>query len=319
MVTLPLGGPAIVAVTERSYHNAISQEIKLATRGSTPGENAIYVAFFTAADLPDGDGVAGNLLKQPGLGDEVVAREMEERFPGVAMTPSAVFVQNRYGPFSYAFGRGTGGEACLYAWQRLMPADSLFRPKSGHHHCLGQGGLMPVQHVAAAMDMDEQALRVPGWDGLGCDAVYRHAANRSLLDFDVQPLRHGRDLRRYAGTEGVRKLFPALRRRRRGVPAAAQRLGDDSLEFGTDRVGNRNRLRGLLARSQGRLRHSGGHYQDQGCSGECAGGLHKVHENLTLAVPCSHYSALGASLNWTIRPRKHARASLGGRSRTCWT
>jgi hypothetical protein len=58
------------------------------------------------------------------------------------------------------------------------------------------------------------------------------------------------------------------------------------------------------------LRHSGGHYQDKGRSGECAGGLHKVHEILTLAVPSSHYSALEASLNWTIRPRKHARDLL---------
>jgi hypothetical protein len=171
MVIPPLGGPAIVAVAERSYHNAISQEIKLATRGSTPGENAIYVAFFTAADLPDGDGVAGNLLKQPGLGDEVVAREMEERFPGVAMTPSAVFVQNRHGPFSYAFGRGTGGEACLYAWQRLMPADSLFRPKSGAVSIrirLCDPGATEASLLRVAYDYTINAsLARPGWNPIG--------------------------------------------------------------------------------------------------------------------------------------------------------
>ena len=131
MVVPPLGGPPIVAVTQRSYENAISQEIRLATRGATPGENAIYATFFTAADVVDSDGVEGNLLKMPAFEDETAMREIEERFPGVAMEPSAVFVQNKYGPFSYAFGRGVGGEACLYAWQKLARSDSIFLPKSG--------------------------------------------------------------------------------------------------------------------------------------------------------------------------------------------
>lgn len=131
MVALPPGSPPVVGVTQRSYENAVAQTISLATRGRTPGENAIQVAFFTAADLPDSTGVEGNLLKLPGIDDFAVAQEMEERLPGVAMAPSAVFVQNKYGPFGYAFGRGTGGEACLYAWQRIADGDSIFRPKSG--------------------------------------------------------------------------------------------------------------------------------------------------------------------------------------------
>lgn len=131
IVTPPPGGPAIVAVTQRSYDNAISQEIRLATRGATPGENAIYAAFFTSADVVDSEGVEGNLLKVPTLDDDAVSREMEERLPGVPMAPSTVFVQNKYGPFSYAFGRGARGEACLYAWQKLARGDSIFRPKSG--------------------------------------------------------------------------------------------------------------------------------------------------------------------------------------------
>lgn len=131
MVALPPGSPPVVGVTQRSYENAVAQTISLATRGRTPGENAIQVAFFTAADLPDSTGVEGNLLKLPGIDDFAVAQEMEERLPGVAMAPSAVFVQNKYGPFGYAFGRGTGGEACLYAWQRIADSDSIFRPKSG--------------------------------------------------------------------------------------------------------------------------------------------------------------------------------------------
>lgn len=131
LLALPPGGPAIVSVTQRNYDNAVSQIITLSTRGRTPGENAAYVAFLTAADLPEGDGVEGNQLKEPSIEDFALAREMEERLPGVAMVPSATFVQNRYGPFSYAFGRGAGGEACIYVWQRIMRGDSLWRPKSG--------------------------------------------------------------------------------------------------------------------------------------------------------------------------------------------
>lgn len=131
LIVLPPGGPPAIGVTQRSYENAVSQTISLATRGRTPGENTIQVAFFTAADLPDSTGVEGNLLKLPGIDDFAVAQDMEERLPGVAMAPSAVFVQNKYGPFSYAFGRGAGGEACLYAWQRIADGDSVFRPKSG--------------------------------------------------------------------------------------------------------------------------------------------------------------------------------------------
>lgn len=131
LIVPPPGSPRIVGVTQRNYDNAVAQTISLATRGRTPGENTIEVAFFTAADLPDSAGVEGNLLKLPGIEDFAVAKDMEERLPGVAMAPSAVFVQNKYGPFGYASGRGSDGEPCLYAWQRIADGDSIFRPKSG--------------------------------------------------------------------------------------------------------------------------------------------------------------------------------------------
>lgn len=131
MALPPPGSLPVTGVTQRRYDNAVSQVVSLATRGRTPGENAIYVSFLTAADLPDSMGVEGNLLREPAIDDDALGREMEERLPGVAMSPTAVFVQNKYGPFGYAFGRGTGGEACLYAWQRLANGDSIFRPRSG--------------------------------------------------------------------------------------------------------------------------------------------------------------------------------------------
>lgn len=131
LVMLPAGGPPIVNVTQRNYDNAIAQTIALATRGRMTGENMIDVAFLTAADVPEDTGVEGRLLSNPSIEDFAIAREMEERFPGVAMAPAAIYVQNRYGPFGYAFGRSSTGDGCLYAWQRIASGDSIFRPKSG--------------------------------------------------------------------------------------------------------------------------------------------------------------------------------------------
>lgn len=167
----PPGSIPIIGVTQRNYDNAVSQVISLATRGRTPGENAIDVAFFTAADLPDSAAVEGNLLKLPGIEDHDVARDMEERLPGVVMLPSAVFVQNKYGPFGYAFGRGIGGEACLYAWQRIADGDSLFRPRSGAvsvriRVCDPTATEATLLRLAYDYSLNA-SLRRPGWNPVG--------------------------------------------------------------------------------------------------------------------------------------------------------
>lgn len=167
----PPGSFPVTAVTQRSYDNAVSQVVSLATRGRTPGENAIHVAFLTAADLPDSDGVEGNLLREPAIDDFAIAQEMEERLPGVAMAPSAVFVQNKYGPFGYAFGRGAGGEACLYVWQRMANGDSILRPRSGVisvrirvcDPAATEGSLLRVAYGYAI----NASLRRPGWNPIG--------------------------------------------------------------------------------------------------------------------------------------------------------
>lgn len=167
----PPGSLPVTGVTQRSYDNAVSQVVSLATRGRTPGENAIHVAFLTAADLPDSMGVEGNLLREPSIDDFAIAQEMEEHLPGVAMAPAAVFVQNKFGPFGYAFGRGAGGEACLYAWQRMANGDSIFLPRSGvisvHIRVCD-----PVATEASLLRLAysysiNASLRRPGWNPIG--------------------------------------------------------------------------------------------------------------------------------------------------------
>lgn len=167
----PPGSFPVTGVTQRSYDNAVSQVVSMATRGRTPGENAIHVAFLTAADLPDADGVEGNLLREPAIDDFAIAREMEERLPGVAMAPSAVFVQNKYGPFGYAFGRGAHAEACLYVWQRMANGDSILRPRSGVisvriRVCDPAATEASLLRVAFSYAING-SLRRPGWNPIG--------------------------------------------------------------------------------------------------------------------------------------------------------
>lgn len=171
IMMLPPGGPPIVNVTQRSYENAVSQTIRLATRGRTPGENAIHAAFLTAADVPDSDGAEGRLLSLPSIEDFAIAREMEERLPGVAMMPSAAYVQNRYGPFGYAIGRGPAGDGCLYAWQRVASGDSIFRPRSGVisvrlRVCAPGASEAALLRLAYGFSVNA-SLRRPGWNPIG--------------------------------------------------------------------------------------------------------------------------------------------------------
>jgi len=171
LIVLGPGSLPTTGVTQRSYENAVSQVISLRTRGRTPGENTIHAAFLTAADLPDSTGVEGNLMKEPGIDDFSIAQEMEERLPGVAMAPSAVFVQNRYGPFGYAFGRSAAGDACIYVWQRMASGDSIFLPRSGVISVrirVCDPAATEASLLRLAYDYSLNAsLRRPGWNPIG--------------------------------------------------------------------------------------------------------------------------------------------------------
>jgi hypothetical protein len=112
------GGPAVIAVVERPYANAIRQEIALSSNGRTPGQNSFTVTAFGPTDS-----TISNQLPNPPLLMSDISREMIEAFPGVAMQPASAYVQNKYGPFGYAIGEAGGGELCFYGWQRLRAPD----------------------------------------------------------------------------------------------------------------------------------------------------------------------------------------------------
>ena len=58
---------------------------------------------------------------------------------------------------------------------------------------LGQPGLAAVEHVAAAMHVDQHAVAVLGRDRLRRDDEGPHAVDRRLLDLHLQPLSQARE------------------------------------------------------------------------------------------------------------------------------
>jgi hypothetical protein len=116
----PPGGPAIVSVVERKHGDDVEQTISLSTSSSVVGQNFLKVQFL---------GVSGS---SPGLGstpyemisEGAISREMAAAVPGVRLARSATFVQNSYGPFSYASARSRAGDTCIYAWQQIRAGRS---------------------------------------------------------------------------------------------------------------------------------------------------------------------------------------------------
>lgn len=115
------GGPAITGVIERHYANALQQEIALSTSAHSPGQNMLRIQLFGPVDRK----AAGQTELRAGfLPPSNIGAEMRQLFPGVRMSRSPYYVQNRYGPFGYAVGRTSSGDTCLYAWQRLTSTGS---------------------------------------------------------------------------------------------------------------------------------------------------------------------------------------------------
>lgn len=114
------GGPAVVNIVERRFHNATQQDIFLFTSASTPGQNVLRVQLFG----PVGSQFEGTQsLGYSSIRATEIAKEMRRELPGIALRQSPVYLQNNYGPFSYAYGHGRGNDACLYGWQQIRSPD----------------------------------------------------------------------------------------------------------------------------------------------------------------------------------------------------
>lgn len=118
----PPGGPEVLNVISRTYSNAVQQEVILRSDARTPGQNYLKIELFGPQRAED-TGKDG--LSSGGLRASAISREIRSAFPGVQVTTSAEYLQNAYGAFSYASGRGMGDDACLYAWQHIRSPEDM--------------------------------------------------------------------------------------------------------------------------------------------------------------------------------------------------
>ena len=114
------GTPAPLSIVETYYANATRQEIVLATRGKTPGENRLQIDVFGLRNY----GVAlETTLPDVSLKEGELISEAEAALPDIPLRISSSYLQNRRGPFGYAVGKTKEGDTCIYAWQRLATPD----------------------------------------------------------------------------------------------------------------------------------------------------------------------------------------------------
>lgn len=118
----PPGGPEIVTVVNRTYSNAIAQQVILRSEAATPGQNYLKAEFFGPQQAGD---TGGDTLSFSGFRAASVAREIRAEFPGQNIAMTANYFQNAYGAFSYAAGQGRGDDTCLYGWQDIRSPESM--------------------------------------------------------------------------------------------------------------------------------------------------------------------------------------------------
>ncbi|MEM0908663.1 MAG: cellulose biosynthesis protein BcsN [Pseudomonadota bacterium] len=123
----PPGGPGVVAILEKRYTNGLVQDIILENNSSAAGQNVLIVRAYG----PMGPDAGRGRLRTDIPSLNGVREEMRERFPGVHMSVSGLYAQNRYGPLGYATGRSRTGSNCLYVWQRIASDPGLFRVERG--------------------------------------------------------------------------------------------------------------------------------------------------------------------------------------------
>lgn len=122
LVFPPPGGPEIISVISRTYSNAVQQEVILRSDARTPGQNYFKIEMFGPQRAEDTgkDGLSSGSLRASSI-----SREVRSAFPGLQVSTSAEYLQNTYGAFSYASGRGAGDDSCIYAWQYIRSPEDM--------------------------------------------------------------------------------------------------------------------------------------------------------------------------------------------------
>ncbi|WP_321380253.1 cellulose biosynthesis protein BcsN [Rhizobium sp.] len=135
LVMLSPGSFEAVTLVERNYANAIAQQMVLRTHALTPGENYIKVTYWgpTASEYKMREQLPYTAFRQSQL-----AHEIRAEFPSTPMATSPDYLQNDYGAFSYAIGKGFGNDLCFFGWQQI-------RAPEDQRSMLGNSGMIQVR------------------------------------------------------------------------------------------------------------------------------------------------------------------------------
>lgn len=151
LVLPPPGGPAVLNVVERRRTNAIEQDIYLYTSASTPGQNFLRAQFFGPMETRFDQQKSSGYVAVKGA---EMMRQARRALPGVALAQSSDFLQNNYGPFGYAYGRGRGDDGCIFAWQQIRGAENHRSPLKGY-------GTIQIRFRYCATGASETELLAP--------------------------------------------------------------------------------------------------------------------------------------------------------------
>ena len=126
----------------------------------------------------------------------------------------------------------------------IIHRDHLEMPETRHEQRFGQRGLAGIEHVAAAMDVDQQPITILRCDHVGRQDEGPHAVDGGLLHLNMQPLHHPRNVLQGRGGAGVRDRLPLLAGFRQHIPVGASgapmifaNCGLTVLGTGTERAG----------------------------------------------------------------------------------
>ncbi len=109
-----------LTIVQKNYANAVEQQIFLRTDAHTPGQNYMKVSYWGPADSRY---EARERLPYIAFQRSRLEAEMRADFPSIPMSTSPDYLQNSYGAFSYAVGKGAGNDLCFYGWQQVRTAD----------------------------------------------------------------------------------------------------------------------------------------------------------------------------------------------------
>lgn len=120
LVFLSPGSFDALTIVQTNYSNAVVQQIYLRTDAQTSGQNYIKTTYWGPVE-PQYE--ARENLPYVAFHQARLAAEMQADFPSTRMVISPDYLQNDYGAFSYAIGRGVGNDLCLFGWQQIRTAD----------------------------------------------------------------------------------------------------------------------------------------------------------------------------------------------------